>query len=208
MVAARRILVVDDEPMVASSCRRILAAAGDDVQASQSGREGLQRALAGNFDVVMADLRMPDLDGMELVRTLRARRPEVAVIILTGYGSVASAVEAVKLGVVEYIEKPFTPEQLTEAVGRAAVAGPAGGEEEPIIDADQVRQVLKQASEDPDFGRRLLHEGSRVLSGFSLGRRAEAAIVSGDIAWIERRCGELSAEQRDWLQRRLQAEIW
>lgn len=206
MVAGRRILVVDDEPMVTSSCQRILAAEGDEVETAESGREGLRQALSEQFDIVMADLRMPDLGGMELVRTLRSKRPETAIIIITGYGSVASAVEAVKLGVLDYIEKPFTPAQIREAVARVPAAvegtGPAR------IEAGLVREVLKLAARDRNFGQRLLYEGSRVLSGYALSSQAKGAIASGDIAWIERECGELSVEERTWLRRRLEAEIW
>lgn len=206
MVAARRILVVDDEPTVTKSCRRILGGRSDHVQTTESGREGLRLALSEHFDLVMADLRMPDLDGMELVRRLRSKRPGTAVIIITGYGSVPSAVEAVKLGVSDYIEKPFTPEEITQAVGHAltAAAGPA----KPRIQADQVRQVLRLAARDQSFAQGLLCRGSRVLSGFAFSPSVKAAIVSGDIAWIERECGELSPEERDWLERRLEAEIW
>jgi len=206
MMAARRILVVDDEPIAIKSCRRILAADGHDVVATESGQEGLRRALSEPFDLVMTDLRMPDLDGMELVRALRSKRPETAVVVITGYGSIPSAVEAAKLGVSDYIEKPFTPEQITKAVSDALGPAevPAGGR----IEADMVREVLRLAARDEGFGQRLLREGSRVLSGFGLSREAQAAIVSGDIVWIERQCGELSAEERDSLQRRLEAEIW
>jgi len=206
MVAARRILVVDDEPVVTSSCRRILLTEGDDVQTTESGQEGLRRALSEHFDLVMTDLKMPDLDGMELVRAVRGRRPETAIVVITGYGSVSSAVEAIKLGVSDYIEKPFTPEEITKAIDRA-LAG-TKRPDRTKIEADLVKEVLKLAATDQDFGRRLLYEGSRLLSGFPLGPRAKAAIVSGDIVWIEKECGELTSTERDWLERRLQAEIW
>ena len=65
-----------------------------------------------------------------------------------------------------------------------------------------------KASVDQSFGASLLMKGSRVLSGFALSSEAKAAIVSGDIVWVEKLCGELTAEERDWLERRLQAEIW
>ena len=206
MVATRKILVVDDEAIVTNSCRRILAAEGDEVETAESGQEGLELALSQRFDLVMADLRMPDLDGMELVRTLRRKRPETAIIILTGFGTVPSAVEAAKLGVSDYIEKPFTPDEIRQAVRRAA--GAAEGGHRPKIDAHLVKEVLGLAAADPDFGRRLLYEGSRVLSGFPLTAEAKAAIVSGDIVWLEKECGELTRAERDWLERRLQAEIW
>jgi hypothetical protein len=76
------------------------------------------------------------------------------------------------------------------------------------INGDLVRKVLRLAATDPAFGARLLEEGGSALRGLSLSSEAKAAILSGDIPWIEKRCGKLSSEERDWLERRLQAEIW
>lgn len=206
MSPEHRVLIVDDEPMVTRSCKRILTEAGYEVDTSESGREGVDRALEGNFDLVVTDLKMPDFDGMELVRTLRNRRPGTAVVVITGYGTVRSAVEATKMGVAEYIEKPFTPEEITEAANRALQAEQ---EERTIrVEAGLVKKVLRRASQDQSFGRALLMQGSRVLSGYALSSQAKAAIASGDIAWIERKCGELPVEERAWLRRRLEAEIW
>ena len=202
----RKILVVDDEPLVTRSCRRILSRAGYDVDTTARGREGVSRALSESFDLVVTDLKMPDLDGMELVGTLRRKRPDTAVVIITGYGTVRSAVEATRVGVSDYIEKPFTPERLLDAADRALEA--TQDEAEVRVEADLVKEVLISASRDQAFGASLLTEGSRVLSGYALSSEAQAAIVSGDIAWIEKECGELSAEERDWLERRLEAEIW
>jgi len=206
MHATRKVLVVDDEPIVTRSCRRVLAEAGYEVDTSDSGREGMGRALAEDFDLIVTDLKMPDLDGMQLVRTLRSQRPHTAVVVITGYGTVRSAVEATKAGVSDYIEKPFTPEQITEAANRALA--PASEEREVTVEADLVKEVLRSASRDQHFGESLLMGGSRVLSGYALSSEAKAAIVSGDIAWIEKKCGDLSAEEREWLERRLGAEIW
>jgi DNA-binding NtrC family response regulator len=206
MVAAARILVVDDEPLVTKGCRRILADAGYQVDTAATGQEGLNRAFGESFDLVMADLKLPDADGMDLVRALRSERPETRIVIITGYGSVPSAVEAVKLGVSDYIEKPFTPEQVTEAIGRALQEDQ--GQEKLRIEASLVREVLSLAATDQGFGQRLLAEGSRVLSGFALSTEAKAAIVAGDIAWIEKECGELLPEEREWLERRLEAEAY
>jgi DNA-binding NtrC family response regulator len=203
MQANRKVLVVDDEPVVLQSCRRVLAEEGYDVETAAAGREGMRLALARNFDLVLTDLRMPDLDGMCLVRTLRQERPQTAVVIITGYGTVTSAVEALKLGVSDYLEKPFAPEEVAKAA-RDALA--AGARPRPQIQAELVREVLAKASRDDGFGRSLLERGSRVLTGVAISPEAKAAIVSGDLAWIERECGELSAEERGWLDRRLGAE--
>jgi len=210
MVSPRRILVVDDEPVVSESCRRVLGRRGYEVATVTRGRDGLDRAMGQHFDLVITDLRMPDLDGMDLVRAIRRERPNTSVMIITGYGTVGSAVEALRLGVEDYIEKPFTPAELTSAVDHALVAPdePTGAEPARVVEADLVKEVLRQVSAEPDFGRRLLESGGRVLSGLALSREAKAAIASGDIVWVEKRCGELTAEERDWLERRLQAEIW
>ena len=225
MAEAKRILVVDDEPLVTRGCMRILGEEGYDVSTACTGQEGLSRVFGEYFDLVVTDLRLPDMDGMELVRALKSRRPAVAVVIITGYGSVPSAVEAVKLGALDYIEKPFTPRQIVEVVERALAASEgkqrAGGEssvvtdvigralataesaDRPKIEASLVREVLRLAARDPSFGQRLMSEGSHVLSGFALSPPAKAAILSGDIAWIEKRCGELSPDERKWLEQRL-----
>ena len=200
----RKVLVVDDESIVTMSCRRILGEAGYEVHTAGGGREGMKQALLGEFDLVMTDLKMPDLDGMDLVRTLRNERPDMAIIIITGYGTVPSAVEATRLGVSDYVEKPFTPDQLTEAVSRAM--DPSRENHGVRIEADLVKEVLRYASQNQTFGELLLSEGSRILSGYSLSPEAKAAIGSGDIAWIEKECGQLSAEEREWIERRLEAE--
>jgi carbon-monoxide dehydrogenase iron sulfur subunit len=115
------------------------------VDTAESGQEGMKQAFDASFDLVFADLRMPDLDGMELVRALRTRRPTTAVIIITGYGTVPSAVEATKLGVADYIEKPFEPDQILAAAERALAERP----QPPAarIEAELVREVLKPAPE-------------------------------------------------------------
>jgi len=210
MVQAHKILVVDDESVVTRACQRILVGAGHRVDFAVTGVEGLSQAVSGNFDVVMADLRLPDLDGMELVRTLRSRRPEVAIIVITGYSSVPSAVEALRLGAADYVQKPFTPKRIRDAIDR--LPAPCHREEKPPVHASLVRRILRYASSQQGFGQRLLTEGSSVLSEFPgggvLNWEVKAAITSGDIVRIERRFGILSTEQRDWLERRLEAEIW
>jgi DNA-binding NtrC family response regulator len=206
MAGHGRILVVDDEPVVNESCRRVLHARGFDVETTESGQDGLSRAAAQDFDLIITDLKMPDLDGMELIRRIRRERPHTAIVVITGFGTVGSAVEAVRLGVSDYIEKPFTPKQLSEAVSKALA--PAPEERKVRVEADLVKDVLRRAAADSGYGRELVSARGRVLSGMALSSEAKAAIVSGDIAWVEKECGELSPEERAWLEQRLQAEVW
>jgi len=102
------ILVVDDERNIRALCTRVLSEEGViEVHGAATGKEGLQMADDVAPDVVLLDLRLPDGDGMDVLKTLKGRHPEIAVIIITGYGQVQSAVEAMKTGAADYLEKPF-----------------------------------------------------------------------------------------------------
>ena len=161
MVAAGRILVVDDEPAIAQGCQRVLVKAGYQVESATNGRDALRRATEERFDLVMADLKLPDLDGMELVRILRLKRPDTAVVIITGHSSVDSAIEAVRLGVRDYIQKPFTPDQITDAIARALVP------ESPDrlrVEASVTEELCHHAREDPVFGQHLLTDVGKTVS--------------------------------------------
>jgi CheY-like chemotaxis protein len=115
----RSILIVDDEPIVRESCERIFKEHGYNVDTAPSAKEGLERAMRGYFDCALIDLNMPDRDGMDVVRSARVKRRNMAVLIITGYGTEESAAEAKRLGVSDYLNKPFTPEELVNAVERA-----------------------------------------------------------------------------------------
>jgi DNA-binding NtrC family response regulator len=114
-----RILVVDDEDIVRTSCSRTLSPEGYEVRLAKNGVEGLKMASEERFDLVLTDLKMPDMDGIEVLRIIREKWPETAVIIVTGYQTVDTAVKAIKLGAYDYIEKPFTPDALISAVAEA-----------------------------------------------------------------------------------------
>jgi len=114
-----RILVVDDEDIVRTSCSRTLSPEGYEVKLAKNGSEGLKMAREDKFDLVLTDLKMPDMDGIEVLRIIKEQWPETEVIIVTGYQTVDTAVKAIKLGAYDYIEKPFTPDALISAVTEA-----------------------------------------------------------------------------------------
>ncbi len=114
-----KILVVDDERSVCISCQRILEDEGYRVEYTLSGEEGVARAVAGNWEVVLLDLLLPDLPGMDALARIRAERPDQAIIIITGYATIQTSIEAIKRGAFDYIPKPFTPEELTVSVTKA-----------------------------------------------------------------------------------------
>jgi DNA-binding NtrC family response regulator len=114
--APHRILVIDDEAVIGLSCKRVLGAEGHDVTAYEDPAAGLQAALSGDFDVILLDLMMPGLDGLEILRRVKAAGVASEVVIITGHSTVESAVEAMKQGAADYLGKPFSPSQLTMAL--------------------------------------------------------------------------------------------
>ncbi len=113
------ILVVDDEPLILNLVREILKSEGYQVETAANGKEALQALQAHPFDLVLTDMMMPDMTGMELVQHLRLHHPGTLAIVFTGYANYQDAVEAVKLGAFDYLPKPVQPEILRHAIGQA-----------------------------------------------------------------------------------------
>jgi DNA-binding NtrC family response regulator len=152
VVANKRILVVDDEAIVRHSCELALTDAGYAVSTVRSGREAIQACRNERFDVVFTDIRMPDMDGLEVSRVLSGEFPDLPVVIITGYPSPESAERARSYGVFDYIEKPLSPERLSAATAEALAhapqrmvgASPAPAPE-PVTPAVAVRPVAEVA---------------------------------------------------------------
>jgi two-component system response regulator HydG len=115
-----RILVIDDDPGVRESMTRMLHSAGYTVQTAASGEEGLDLARGNAYDVILSDMRMSGMSGLDVLRRLRDNRVDSAFIVMTGFGTVDSAVEAMKLGAVDFVQKPFFRDELLMRVRSAA----------------------------------------------------------------------------------------
>ena len=115
-----RILVIDDDTAVRESMERLLHGAGYTVQSAASGDDGLRLARSGGFDVILSDMRMPGLSGLDVLRQLRDSRVDSVFIMMTGFGTVATAVEAMQLGAVDFVQKPFFRDELLLRVRAAA----------------------------------------------------------------------------------------
>jgi DNA-binding NtrC family response regulator len=113
------ILIVDDEEVVRLSHRRSLASMNCNTQVAEDGTSALQFMEEQAFDVILLDLRMPDLDGMEVLKTVKIRWPESEVVVITGYPSIESAKEAVRLGAYNYLAKPLCPDDVVKATNDA-----------------------------------------------------------------------------------------
>jgi DNA-binding NtrC family response regulator len=111
--------VIDDEPIIHDVLSQLLTSEGYEVEISASGEEALEKSSVREYDLFLLDLLMPGMDGIEVLRTLRRIRPEAVVIIITAYASVESAIEAMKIGAFDYVQKPFKHEELLLTIGRA-----------------------------------------------------------------------------------------
>ncbi len=202
-----KVLVIDDEAIVLQSVRRVLA--DFEVDLAQSSRQGLEWGMNRDYDLVLTDIRMPEIGGMRILRDIKRVKPSVPVVIFTGYATVQSAVQAMKLGAADYIEKPFTPDMLLTTVrkslDKARVEPP---EPQEVVHRQEVIRVLERAAVDSEFVSSLFYYGADALQDYELTGPEKLAILTGDISWIESQLGPLSAAQKRWLESRLAAEIW
>lgn len=113
------VLVVDDEATVCKSVKKILEMEKLEVDEALTGKEALNKLDKKSYGVVITDMMMPGIGGMDLIKKVKEKYPEISVIMITGYATVKTAVQAIKLGAFDYIPKPFTPEELTGVTLRA-----------------------------------------------------------------------------------------
>ena len=203
-----RVLVVEDEAYVRDSLALILRARRFEVSASASVDEALERVARAPVDVVLSDLKMPKKDGPELVRRIQASSPDLPVLILTGHGTVASAVECLKAGATDYILKPVEPDALELSLARAlearalrrevrylrsAVAG-AGGSETAIGESPAWRRVLAmvQAVAPTDSG--VLVTGESGTGKELLARRLHALSPRASGPFVKVNCAAVPLE--------------
>jgi DNA-binding NtrC family response regulator len=200
----KRALVIDDEQVVLDSVSKILDDENYEVDVTLSGREGIDRAIKKTYDIVLTDIRMPDIGGMRVLRDVKRAKPSLPVVMITGYASIESSVQAA-----DYLEKPFTPDQLLKAVASALdIAAAQEPEEQAVIHKEEMLKVLERASSDSAFIADLLYQGANALEQYNLTGPEKLAILTGDIEWIEGQIGPLTADQKRWLEQRLSAEIW
>jgi len=207
-MAEKKVLIIDDEQIVLNSVKKILGHGEYEVEATLSGRQGLEWALSRNYDIVLTDIRMPDMGGMLILRDIKKAKPPMPVIIITGYANVQSAMQAMKLGAAEYVEKPFTPDQLLKAVKTALdQAATSQADQRVSVHKEEIQRVLERAAVDTDFVFKLLHRWADALEEYDLTGPEKLALLTGDIEWIEKQVGPLTEKQKRWLQRPLSAEV-
>jgi CheY-like chemotaxis protein len=119
--ARASILAVDDEAIVLDSFRKILVLAGFSVDTVENGPEALTLLRARPYDFLFTDLKMPDMNGVEVVKAARDLRPDLDIAVITGFGSIETAVETMQYGAVDYVQKPFTEDELVAFANRLAI---------------------------------------------------------------------------------------
>lgn len=119
--AKARILAVDDEPIILDSFRKILVVAGYSIDTVEKGKEALGLILKRDYDFVFTDLKMPEMDGLEVTKAVKHLRPDIDVIVITGYASIETAVETMKYGAMDYVQKPFTEDELIDFFNKSLI---------------------------------------------------------------------------------------
>jgi FixJ family two-component response regulator len=203
----KKALVIDDEKIVLDSVKKVLEE-NYDVELTLSGRQGLEWAVQKDYDVVLTDIRMPDIGGMLVLRDIKRAKPTLPVMIITGYASVNSAVQAMKLGAADYIEKPFTPGDLLKAVDLAIEKWASRPpDEQALVHKEDIIQVLDRAATDGEFVYNLLHHWAGALEEYNLNNAEKLALLTGDMEWIEKHVGPLTGKQKRWLEKPLSPEM-
>ncbi len=192
-----RILVVDDESGIREGCRRVLAPQGHTVEMAANGQEGLQKIRSGNFDLVLLDVMMPDVSGIDLLEPIREHDPDLVCIIITGYATVELAVQAVKSGAYDFISKPFSADDLILAVNQGLERRRLVLESKRLAVCEAEARELAKAKEE-------LERLDRMKSAFMLTvaheLRAPVAAIQGYLRLILEGYGE-NQKQREMLAR-------
>jgi len=212
------ILVMEDDLSIAKGLEMVLSEEGYGVNLAGTGALAEKAFNEKKFDLRVADLRLPEINGMDVTRQIKKNTPETEVIVITGYGTAATAVEAMKMGVSDFLPKPFTEDQITTAVNEAltsqkrtarpARVKKAETETEKLIQKRAVIQVLNRTIDDTVFWKDLMENGSIALGEYPLSSEAKAAISSGDLKWINKNIGELTQKQLMFIYKRLEREAW
>ncbi len=139
---APHILIVDDEVNICRNCEKILSKMDCVVSTAQNGQEALSRIEAESFDVVVTDLKMSCMGGMEVLRRIKESNPDIRVVIMTGYASVSSAVEVMKIGAFDYLPKPFTPHELRAVVLQAITDSMTSRQNHRLKNSDEASRYV------------------------------------------------------------------
>jgi DNA-binding response OmpR family regulator len=179
VIKSNSILIIDDEQNIRLTLTRALENLGVEIDLAENGEEGLFKLKEKEFSLILLDLNMPGMGGMEMLRQVREIRPDIRVIIITAYGTVERAVEAMKLGAVDFVQKPFVPDEIRGMVKR--VIDREKLDEQKVTDYLSLIELAKRSIMDRHFDAAAEH----VRKAISLDPgRAEAFNLLGAIMEI------------------------
>jgi NADH:ubiquinone oxidoreductase subunit E/AmiR/NasT family two-component response regulator len=165
-----RILVVDDEPVIIRSCEAVLKAEGFNVEGTLSGREAILKMEQAPYELVITDLKMPEVDGITLIKWIKQNRPDTGIVIITGYPSQDTIKEALDVGIIDYVPKPFTPAVLTDVTKRAvewlrkkAPVEAKVDEELPPSMIEEMDRVIKEYKNKPGSSIPVLQRCQQIV---------------------------------------------
>ena len=170
------ILVVDDERNIRNNLGMVLEAEGYKVDTASNGDEALMRVKEGRYDIAFVDIQMPKMGGLELLRYLHTLRPKMAVVIVTAYGTTGRAVEAMKLGAVDFLEKPFDPkviQLLCEEIRQRQKTGVSVSMEDLLRMAELARERKAYVEARVYLKTAVMREGTRPEPYYWLGHISE-----------------------------------
>jgi DNA-binding NtrC family response regulator len=215
---APHILIMEDDLNVAKGLKMILNEQGYIVDLEATGHGAMDAMGRYDYDLLMADLRLPDIDGMQVVKQVKETKSKTEVIVMTGYATSSLAVNAMKLGAHDFIAKPFTEEQIKSSIKNALEQNSLNLTQEPASSIDrsnvisiqkrEVLNVLNRTCEDENFWTDLMENGSLALDQYTLSGEAKGAVASGDLKWINENIGELTQKQLMFVYKRLEREAW
>ena len=154
-MTGKPVLIVDDEKNIRLTLSLALESMGLEIDAAMNGEEALDKINQKEFGLILLDLKMPGMDGMEVLRRVREIRPDIRVIIITAYGTIESAVEAMKLGAVDFIQKPFSPDEIRELVSK--VIDREKIDERKTTDYDSYIELAKRCVQDRHLSAAMEH---------------------------------------------------
>ena len=183
------VLVVDDERNIRLTLSMALETLKIPVDTAESGEEALEKLTETPYSLMILDLKLPGLDGMEVLRQVVDRYPEMKVIIITAYGSIEVAVEAMKVGAIDFLQKPFQPTEVRDMVGRILQAPPEG---RPPRKYEYYVNLAKQSIKAGEFEVARVYAKKAIFIKYN---RPEAYNILGGICEIK---GDLQEAQKNY----------
>jgi len=164
---AARILVVDDEKGMCESLRTLISKEGYDVTAEERGEEAIKKIRNGNFDLVITDIKMPRVDGLDVLKAARKKDEDAVVILMTGYASLESAIRAINQGAYDYLMKPIEFPELKVSIQRAL--------EKRRADKDKVQLLTQLQQKNAELKKKVAELNALYKAGMSLSTTQKSA---------------------------------